>query len=159
MCSPIFEQKKCLTSLLVLSRHINLLVSFAESSSKRLRQQALEILRNLTFNTENRNTFLYSKPFINIVILILDRNILTEQLLVVISIWKLIANNHKAKNVIKNGPIYKKLLRLKESVDYLSNGNKQKLISSQDNQLDSSNEETTEDLLVALKCVTDILQA
>lgn len=134
-------------------------MNFAESSSKRLRQQALEILRNMTFNTENRSTFLYSKPFINIIILTLDRNIPAEQLLVTISIWKLIANNHKAKNVIKNGPIYQKLRRLRESIDHLSNGNRQRFISSQDNQLDSSNEETTEDLLVALKCVTDILQA
>lgn len=134
-------------------------MNFAESSSKRLRQQALEILRNMTFNTENRNTFLNSKPFINIIILTLDRNIPAEQLLVAISVWKLIANNNKAKNVIKNGPIYQKLRRLKESVDYASNGNKQRFISSKDNQLDSSNEETTEDLSVALKCLTDILQA
>lgn len=156
MCSPIFDEKRCLTKILVLHRHINLLVNFAESSSKRMRQQALEILRNMTFNTGNRNTFLYSKPFINVVILTLDRNISAEQLLVIISIWKLIANNHKAKNAVKNSPIYQKLRRLKEQVEC---GNKQRFISSQDNQLDSSNEETTEDLLVALKCVTDILQA
>lgn len=139
---------------------MNLLCNLAEGSYSKIRRQALEILRNLTFNTDNRVALLSSPDFLRVVCSVLDKNEFgDEQLLIAVAIWKLVANNARGKNTIKNSPIMGKL-----------NGLKDKLHRHSDNQLRSnhrqpngsndhrSGDETTEELEMAVKCALDILQ-
>lgn len=89
----------------------------------------------------------------------LTQNNPNDQLVATVTIWKLIAQNHKGKSIIKNSSIYGKLNRLKDQVGR-SMGNKQKSGDENDDAASrSSDDETIEDLSVALQCVLDILEA
>lgn len=83
----------------------------------------------------------------------LDKNDPIEQFLITVSVWKLIAKNFKAKNTIKNSPIFGKLRSLRDSINRLSS--KHKMHFDDEN---NSTDETIEDLSVALDCVLGILQ-
>lgn len=141
---------------------MNLLCNLAESSYSKIRCQALEILRNLAFNPDNRVALLSSADFLRVVCSVLDKNELgDEQLLIAVAIWKLVANNAKGKNTIKNSPIMGKLNGLREKLDrhrtesqYRSNKCRQQN-GSNDNH---SGDETIEELETAVKCAHDILQ-
>lgn len=127
----------------------------AESSVRQNRHLALEILRNMSFNHDNRVSLLTSPEIQRVMYSVLDKNVLgDEQLLISISIWKLVANYSKGRNIIKNSPILGKLRDLKETVDqyYATIGIKS---NSQDNSF--SAEEAPEELAVVLKIVLNIL--
>lgn len=142
---------------------MNLLCNLAESAYSKIRRQALEILRNLAFNPDNRAALLSSSDFLRVVCSVLEKNELgDEQLLIAVAIWKLVANNAKGKNTIKNSPIMGKLNGLKEKLDrhrtdnqYRSNYRHQNEHQSNDNH---SGDETIEELETAVKCALDILQ-
>lgn len=138
---------------------MNVLCKFAESKTLKLRRVALEILRNFAFNTNNRSALLTSSDFIRVCYNILEEKTYAEKLIITVAIWKLIAQNNKAKNVIKNSPIYGKLRQSKESVDRLTHGSKQTVAFNSDNETAEGLQETIEDLATSLKCVMDILQA
>lgn len=130
-----------------------------DSHSLKLRHLALEILRNMSFNSANRSTLLGSTDFLNTMHSTLTQNNPNDQLVATVTIWKLIAQNHKGKSIIKNSSIYGKLNRLKDQVGR-SMGNKQKSGDENDDAASrSSDDETIEDLSVALQCVLDILEA
>lgn len=145
-----------LSLFVTVCSHLNLLCNLAESASAKIRHRSLEIIRNMSFNQENRAALLSSDDFLRIVYSILDKNELgDEQLLITVSIWKLIANHAKSKSIIKNSPIFKKLRLLKENLERHTSSTKLKGKSI--NMAHSINE-TIEDLEVVLKCVLDILQ-
>lgn len=132
---------------------MHLLCNLAESLNRKIRVRALEILRNMSFNMENRATFLSSNDYQRVMYNVLDKKMAgDEQLLVTLSIWKLVANNAKGKNIIKNSPIMSKLRALKEVVDRHQSDNRIRSTSKLNNDDEaSSGEETLEDLAVALK--------
>lgn len=133
----------------------------AESSYSKIRRQALEILRNWTFNSDNRVALLSSSDFLRVVCSVLDKNELgDEQLLIAVAIWKLVANYAKGKNTVKNSPIMSKLTGLKEKLnrhitDSQFRSNYRQPNGSNDNH---TGDETTEELEMAVKCALDILQ-
>lgn len=132
---------------------MHLLCNLAESLNSKIRVRALEILRNMSFNLENRAAFLSSSDYQRVMYNVLDKKIAgDEQLLITISIWKLVANNAKGKNIIKNSPIMSKLRALKEVVDRHQSDNRIRSTPKLNNDDEtSSGEETLEDLAVALK--------
>lgn len=141
---------------------MNLLCNLAESSYSKIRRQALEILRNLTFNPDNRAALLSSSDFLRVICSVLDKPELgDEQLLIAVAIWKLVANNAKGKNTIKNSPIMGKLMGLKEKLNRHSNDNQFRSNHRHQNGTNvnqSGDDETTEELEMAVKCALDILQ-
>lgn len=112
----------------------------------------------MSFNTDNRSTLINSSAFLGVVRTTLDRDSIADQLLVTISIWKLIAKNYKAKNIIKNSSIYGQLKRLKGTIDRNRKSNSYSHSHSHRDSVISSTDETTEDLSDALKFVLDILK-
>lgn len=132
---------------------MHLLCNLAESLNRKIRVRALEILRNMSFNLENRAAFLSSADYQRVMYNVLDKKVAgDEQLLITISIWKLVANNAKGKNIIKNSPIMSKLRALKEAVDRHQSDNRIRSTTKLNNDDEtSSGEETLEDLAVALK--------
>lgn len=132
---------------------MHLLCNLAESLNRKIRVRALEILRNMSFNLENRAAFLSSADYQRVMYNVLDKKVAgDEQLLITISIWKLVANNAKGKNIIKNSPIMSKLRALKEAVDRHQSDNRIRSTTKLNNDDEtSSGEETLEDLVVALK--------
>lgn len=139
---------------------MNLLCNLAESSNRKNRRLALEILRNMSFNPENRAALLSSSDFQRVMYNILDKKVASEeQLLITVSIWKLVANHAKSKNIIKNSPISSKLRALKELVDRHQSDNR--IRSTPKLNIDdemSSCEETLEEIAEALKCALDALK-
>lgn len=126
-------------------RHLNLFRSLIDGSSSHLRLLSLQILRNMSFNTTNRSILLISDDFLYVIYSTLESGTLLEKLLVVTSIWKLIAQNFKAKNVIKNSKIFNKLRKLHDE--------------HENYQIDEENEETYEELAIAIKYVMNILRS
>lgn len=133
--------------------------NLVESPSAKNRRLALEILRNMSFNNDNRAALLSSSDFQRIMYSELDKKETgEEQLLITVAIWKLIANNSKGKNVIKNSPISGKLHILKELVDRrLADYRLRMQSNSNDANEISPRNETMEDLSVALKRTLEIL--
>lgn len=131
----------------------------ADSSVSRNRRLALEILRNMSFNSDNRAALLESPEFQRVIYSILDKNILgDEQLLVTVSIWKLVANYSKGKNTIKNSPILGKLRALKETADrYSTDRIKTHSHLNGDTGNQSDADDTPEELAVVLNIVLSIL--
>lgn len=139
---------------------MNLLCNLAESPHRKNRRLALEILRNMSFNPENRSALLQSSAFQTVMYNVLDKKVIgDEQLLITVSIWKLVANNAKGKNIIKNSPISSKLRALKEVIDRIQSEHRIRSTPKMQNEDDtSSGEETLEDLAVALKHTLDALK-
>lgn len=145
---------------MVFFSHLHLLCNLVESSTVKNRRLALEILRNMTFNSENRTVLLESVDFMRVMYTILDKNEIDDkQLLITVSIWQLVANNAKAKNKIKNSPLMMKLRNLKEAITrYLTSNHFQSNRQFDEQNDNQSVDETIEDLATAVKCTLDILQ-
>lgn len=113
----------------------------------------------MSFNSENRTALLSSTDFMRVIYAVLDKTeIGEEQLLITVAIWKLVANNAKGKNIVKNSPISTKLRALREAIDRRMADCRLRLHSdSNDENALSSGDETIEDLSVALKTVMQIL--
>lgn len=139
---------------------MNLLCNLAESSNSKIRHQALEILRNLAFNADNRVALLSSPDFLRVVCTVLDKTKLDdEQLLIAVAIWKLVTNNAKGKNIIKNSPVMRKLNGLKDKLNRHLTDSQFRSNHRQNGSHDNhSGDETTEELEMAVKCALDILQ-
>ncbi|XP_055312030.1 uncharacterized protein LOC129574273 isoform X2 [Sitodiplosis mosellana] len=138
--------------------HMNLLCNLAESSNKPNRCLALKILRNMSFNPENRAALLQSSDFQHIMYNVLDKKVVgDEQLLITVSIWKLTANNAEAKNIMKNSPILSKLRALDEIVCRHQSENLMRTTLNTNDEASSSGEKTLVDLAVALKEVLKAL--
>lgn len=103
-------------SKILLCRHLSLLRMLTDGNVSQLRQLALQILRNMAFNAANRSVMLTSDDFIHVVYTVLEKGTPNEQLIVVTSIWKLIAQNSKGKNTIKNSKIYHRLRTLQDEL-------------------------------------------
>lgn len=144
----------------IICSHLSLLCNLAESQHSKNRRLALEILRNMTFNTDNRAALLSSSDFQRVMYSVLDKDeIGNEQLLITVAIWKLVANNAKGKSVIKNSPIMSKLRALKGALDRQTTNNQKRAHRHfKDNDDFHSGDETTEELEVVVKCALDILQ-
>lgn len=133
--------------------------NLTESSYAKNRHLALEILRNMSFNNENRAALLSSSDFQRVMYTVLDKeDIGDEQLFVSVAIWKLVANNAKGKNIIKNSPVLSKLRALNDAVVQNLTDIRVRLscATKTDNEI-SSSDETLEDLAVVLKQTIDIL--
>ncbi|XP_031630428.1 uncharacterized protein LOC116345312 [Contarinia nasturtii] len=137
--------------------HLDLLCNLAESSYTKNRRLALEILRNMSFNPENRAALLSSDKFHRVMYTVLDKNeIGDEQLLILVAIWKLVAKNAKGKNIIKNSLISTKLRAVRENVVRYMTDRRLTPKLCDDNDINSTNE-TIEDLKVAIDHVINIL--
>lgn len=88
-----------------------------DGNASHLRQLALQIFRNMSFNTANRSVLLTSDDFIHVIHTVLDKGTPYEQLIIVTSIWKLIAQNFKGKNTIKNSKIFGRLRKLHNELE------------------------------------------
>lgn len=133
----------------------------AEGSYPKIRRQSLEILRNFSFNPENRTVLLSSPDFLRVLCTVLDKNEMgDEQLLIAVAIWKLVANNAKGKNAIKNSPIMNKLHTLKDKLNRHVTDNNCRPSHYHQNGLNDRNscDETIEELEMAVQCAYDILQ-
>lgn len=112
----------------------------------------MQIIRNMAFNKSNRSELLTSDDFLCIVYNVLDDGKPFEQLLIVTSIWKLIAQNFKGKNAIKNSKIYEKLLKLNNAIKKMDSN--QMCGNENDKKLQM---EVIDDLKSALDSVMTIL--
>lgn len=142
------------------SSHLHFLCNLAKSSHGRNRRLALEILRNMSFNPENRATLLGSDDFFSVMYSVLDQNRLgDDQCLITVSIWKLVANYSKGKNIIKNSPILGKLRELRETVERYSVENRIKSHAQSNGKNGSSSgaDHTPQELAVVLNIVLKIL--
>lgn len=133
--------------------------NLVEAPSVKNRHLALEILRNMSFNNDNRAALLSSSDFQRIMYSVLDKKETgEEQLLITVAIWKLTANNSKGKNVIKNSPISSKLNTLNELVDRrIAEYRLRRQSNLNDENEISPGNETIEDLSVALKRTLEVL--
>lgn len=84
-----------------------------------------------------------------------------DQLLITVALWKLIAQNNKGKNVIKNSSLYALLQQVKETVGRITNSSRMTIGTdgAYNDVYSESAQETIEDLSTALDCVLNILQA
>lgn len=71
----------------------------------------------MSFNTANRSVLLTSDDFMHVIYTVLNKGTPYEQLIIVTSIWKLIAQNFKGKNTIKNSKIFNLLRKLYEELE------------------------------------------
>lgn len=84
-------------------KHINLLCALVLSKQiPEIRILALEIIKNMCSHATNRPGILTSESLMQVFQEILDSSNDLEQKIVVTAIWKLIANNAKAKTTIKS---------------------------------------------------------
>ncbi|XP_065076156.1 protein rotatin homolog [Ochlerotatus camptorhynchus] len=90
-------------------KHLTVLGAFIRKSTPELRRLSLEIMRNMSFVNNNRPALLASQDYMYALKSVLDETDPAEQLLVVSSIWKIIANNNKGKSAIKSSPIPRRL--------------------------------------------------
>lgn len=90
-------------------RHLTVLGALIRKSTPELRRFSLEIMRNMSFVNNNRPALLASQDYMYALKDVLDGTDSAEQLLVVSSIWKMIANNFKGKAAIKSSPIPRRL--------------------------------------------------
>ncbi|XP_062560483.1 protein rotatin homolog [Armigeres subalbatus] len=93
-------------------KHLTVLGALIRKSTPELRHFSLEILRNMSFVSSNRPALLASQDYMYALKSVLDGSDATEQLLVVSSIWKIVANNFKGKAAIKSSPIPRRLSAL-----------------------------------------------
>lgn len=130
-----------------------------------MRQLALQLLRNMSFNTANRSVLLTSDDFIHVVYTVLDKGTPYEQLIIVTSIWKLIAQNFKGKNTIKNSKIFSRLRKLHSELE--STTSTRTNIATIGNNNNAANgeeseqlvEEILDELRIAVNHAMSILQA
>lgn len=90
-------------------KHLTVLGALIRKSTPELRRFALEIMRNMSFVSNNRPALLASQDYMYSLRDVLDGTDPAEQLLVVSSIWKIIANNFKGKAAIKSSPLPRRL--------------------------------------------------
>lgn len=139
-------------------RHLNLLRTFVDGNVSNLRQLALQILRNMSFDVRNRSALLTSDDFNYVAYTVLDNGTPYEKLMIVTSIWKLIAQNFKGKNTIKNSKIFNRLQRLENSLEAMSNA---AVVSNrgEDNDGGQLIEEIFDELRIAVNHTMGILHA
>ena len=96
----------------------------AGAKLQRITRKALTIFRNMAFVADNRNVFLNSEHFLDMVKFILDSEGSHENVrLVIVAVWKLLANSFKAKNRIKSTTLPNKLRALEKRISMTSSGN------------------------------------
>ncbi|XP_058458275.1 protein rotatin homolog [Malaya genurostris] len=93
-------------------KNLTVLGALIRKSTPELRRLSLEIMRNMSFVTSNRAALLASNDYMHALKVVLDGTETTEQMIVISSIWKVIANNHKGKSAIKSTPIPRRLSAL-----------------------------------------------
>lgn len=81
-----------------------------------VRTAAIVVVRNLCFSPTNRTAIFSSSDFFHIVKHVLEAKEENDHFLIVTSIWKLIANNSKGINYIKNSSVPRMMLKIKESL-------------------------------------------
>lgn len=81
-----------------------------------IRTAALVVVRNICFAPLNRTAIISSADFFQIVKHVLEAKEENDHFLIVTSIWKLIANNSKGINYIKNSFIPRILIKIKDSL-------------------------------------------
>lgn len=86
-----------------------MLGALIRKSTPELRSLSLEIMRNMSFVNNNRPALLASQDYMYALKSTLDGTDPAEQLLVVSSIWKIVANNNKGKSAVKSSPIPRRL--------------------------------------------------
>lgn len=97
-------------------KNINLLSALVIKCPPEVRTAALVVVRNLCFAQSNRTAILSSPDFFNIVKHVLEGKEENDHFLIVTSIWKLISNNSKGINYIKNSFIPKLMIKIKETL-------------------------------------------
>lgn len=93
-----------------------MLAALVRNCPPEVRTAALVVVRNFCFSPSNRTALICSPEFYQIVKQVLDAKEDNDHFLIVTSIWKLIANNSKGINYIKNSMIPRMLNKIKESL-------------------------------------------
>lgn len=73
-------------------------------------------MRNMSFSVANRAALLASDEYMYAMKYVIETGTADDQLLVITSIWKLIANSYKAKHSIRNGSIIPKIQALADRI-------------------------------------------
>lgn len=127
--------------------HQNMLFSVVQrGKGQKVTKKALTIFRNMVFVADNRNAFLNSEDYLNMLKYVLDaEGSLEHVLLVIVSIWKLLGNSFKAKNRIKSTTIPNKLLAVEKRVKVMKE--------------DAAEQEHRDEVLMILDIIKGILNA
>ncbi|XP_053670517.1 uncharacterized protein LOC128720842 [Anopheles nili] len=87
-------------------RHLTVLGALVRKSDIDLRLLALGIIRNLTFVLANRPALLASSDYMFMLQNSLQRTSCGREILIAaVTMWKMIANNHRGKTAIKSSPL------------------------------------------------------
>ncbi|XP_066247682.1 rotatin [Euwallacea similis] len=100
---------------------LDVVIGLAHNSKEINRQQALMVLRNVTFYQPNRPRLLSSGDFLNLLQLKLSSGTCEEKKTVVVIMWSLAANNQKAKLIFKSAKLDSKLENLLKCARLLGN--------------------------------------
>ncbi|ETN66053.1 hypothetical protein AND_002165 [Anopheles darlingi] len=93
-------------------RHLTVLGALFRKSNAELRLLSLSILRNLSFVPANRIALLSSSDCMFMLQTSLQQTNQDKQLIAAVTIWKLIANNHKGRAAVKSSPLVRMTVAL-----------------------------------------------
>ncbi|XP_035794602.1 rotatin-like [Anopheles albimanus] len=93
-------------------RHLTVLGALFRKGTAELRLLSLAILRNLSFVPANRVALLSSADCMFMLQSSLQQTNQDKQLIAAVTIWKLIANNHKGKAAVKSSPLVRMTVAL-----------------------------------------------
>lgn len=109
----------------LLCRHLSLLCTFIlkpnlGSLGAELRSQSLEIIRNMSFLNGCRPALLASEELLYVFKTVLDQDPSDSaklHVMVSTTIWRLIANNYRAKHVLRAASVSSRLVKLMDRVN------------------------------------------
>ncbi|XP_050096814.1 protein rotatin homolog [Anopheles aquasalis] len=93
-------------------RHLTVLGALFRKGNAELRLLSLAILRNLSFVAANRVALLSSSDCMFMLQSSLQQTNQDKQLIAAVTIWKLIANNHKGRAAVKSSPLVRMTVAL-----------------------------------------------
>ncbi|XP_058118353.1 protein rotatin homolog [Anopheles ziemanni] len=107
-------------------KHLTVLGALVRRSDHDLRHFALAIIRNLTFVNANRPALLASSDYMFMLQSALNRSASRgEQTMATVTVWKMIANNHKGRAAIKASPLIRHIAELVKFHSMTAEGNEQ----------------------------------
>ncbi|KFB47543.1 hypothetical protein ZHAS_00015506 [Anopheles sinensis] len=107
-------------------KHLTVLGALVRRSDHDLRHFALAIIRNLTFVNANRPALLASSDYMFMLQSALNRAASRgDQTMATVTVWKMIANNHKGRAAIKASPLVRHIADLVKFHSMTAEGNEQ----------------------------------
>lgn len=116
----------------------------------------------MSFDVRNRSALLTSDDFNYVAYTVLDNGTQYEQLMIVTSIWKLIAQNFKGKNTIKNSKIFNRLQKLQNKLEAMFSARSNAVVGPKRGENEENGqliEEIFDELSIAVNHTMGILHA